>query len=192
MVVRSNSRIARTLPGIGRNRGVALFISLVLLLILTIIGVSAVQTTTLETRMARNEHDALLAFQAAESALRDAEAFLENVVSTAIFTPAGTDGLWDIPDMGEIERWRIADVWTDATSVAAPTEPGVVVAERPRFFIEHVASVLREQNAYQLNDPYGGSAGADRVEIFRITARGVGGTANAQVVLQTTFGRILD
>jgi type IV pilus assembly protein PilX len=51
---------------------VALFISLVLLLLLTIIGVSAVQTTSLELRMARNDNDTLLAFQSAESALRDA------------------------------------------------------------------------------------------------------------------------
>ena len=59
------------------NTGVALFISLVLLLVLTILGVSVVQTTSLEIRMARNEHDSLLAFEAAESALRDAEAALE-------------------------------------------------------------------------------------------------------------------
>ena len=53
-----------------KQRGVALFISLVLLLILTIIGISAVQTTSLEMRMTRNQYDATLAFQAAESARR--------------------------------------------------------------------------------------------------------------------------
>jgi Tfp pilus assembly protein PilX len=30
------------------------------------------------------------------------------------------------------------------------------------------------------------------VEMFRITSRGVGGTTNAAVLLQTTYGRILD
>ena len=50
-----------------RQRGIALFISLVLLLVLTIAGVSAVQTTTMEERMARNSHDSLIAFQAAET-----------------------------------------------------------------------------------------------------------------------------
>ena len=48
-----------------KQLGVALFISLVLLLVLTIIGVSAVQTTSLEERMARNTHDNVLAFQSA-------------------------------------------------------------------------------------------------------------------------------
>ncbi|MFW6092458.1 MAG: pilus assembly PilX family protein [Pseudomonadota bacterium] len=174
----------------SRSRGMALFISLVLLLILTIIGVSAVQTTSLETRMARNEHDTLLAFQAAESALRDGEEFLESVVTTAIFTDDGSDGLWTIAELGQTERWRDPNVWEGNTSVVAPTEVGVV-AEQPRYLVEHVASVLREENAYQLNDPYGGSA-TDRVEIFRITARGVGGSENARVYLQTTYGRILE
>ena len=44
----------------NKQEGVALFISLVLLLLLTIIGVSAVQTTSLELRMARNDNDTLI------------------------------------------------------------------------------------------------------------------------------------
>jgi type IV pilus assembly protein PilX len=136
-----------------RNRGVALFISLVLLLVLTIIGISAVQTTSLETRMARNEYDTLLAFQAAESALRDAEAFLETVVTTALFTDTAVDpGLWTVADVGDPNRWDEANVWTGANSIEAPV--GGVVAEEPRYIIEHVASVVREENAYQLSDPY--------------------------------------
>ncbi len=174
-----------------RNRGVALFISLVLLLVLTIVGVSAVQTTTLETRMARNEHDTLLAFQAAESALRDAEEVLEGIVTTAVFTDTGDGGLWTVAELGQRNRWEQAGVWSGAGSVVATTDVGDVVAEPPRYLIEHVASVVREENAYQINDPYAANA-ADRIEMFRITARGVGGTTNAQVLLQTTYGRILD
>ena len=122
-----------------RQRGVALFISLVLLLVLTIIGVSSVQTTTLETRMARNEHDALLAFQSAESALRDAENFLEGVVTTAIFTDAGGSGLWTVSDLGDPNRWEQAGVWTGGTSAVAPTTVDGV-DEAPRYIIEHAAS----------------------------------------------------
>lgn len=185
------SRLPRFSSLPNRNRGVALFISLVLLLVLTIIGVSAVQTTTLETRMARNEHDVLLAFQAAESALRDAEAFLETVVTTAIFTDGGNNGLWTIAELGDPDRWEDASVWQGGTSVVAPTPAGAVVAEQPRYMIEHIASVLREENAFQITDPYAASA-ADRIEIFRVTARGVGGSPNARVMLQTTYGRIVD
>ena len=65
------------------------------------------------------------------------------------------------------------------------------VASQPRFLMEHIATVVREENAYQIDDPYSGSA-ADRIEMFRITARGVGGTQNTRVLLQSTYGRILD
>jgi type IV pilus assembly protein PilX len=173
-----------------KQTGVALFISLVMLLVLTIIGVSAVQTTSLEERMARNSRDRLMAFQAAESALRDAEAFLETIVTTAPFTDVGTAGLWTIAPFATTARWMQPNIWTGAGSVvAANAIQGVMTA--PRFLIEHAATLVREENAYQLDDPYTGSA-SDRIEIFRITARGVGGTQNARVLLQSTYGRILD
>jgi type IV pilus assembly protein PilX len=173
-----------------KQTGVALFISLVMLLVLTIIGVSAVQTTSLEERMARNSRDRLMAFQAAESALRDAEAFLETVVTTASFTDVGTTGLWTIAPFSTTARWMQPNIWTGGGSVvAANAVQGVATA--PRFLIEHAATLVREENAYQIDDPYTGST-SDRIEIFRITARGVGGTQNARVLLQSTYGRILD
>ena len=132
-------KVHMSLTAIRRERGVALFISLVLLLVLTIVGVSAVQTTTLETRMARNEHDTLLAFQAAESALRDAEAFLlANVASvedTDAFTPAGAAGLWDVADPGDPDPWDLANIWTGGQSVVAPTESGSPRPAEPTFFV---------------------------------------------------------
>ena len=87
--VRSARRSVSGINVMKNQRGVALFISLVLLLVLTIIGVSAVQTTSLEERMARNTNDSVLAFESAEVALRTAETFLRNNVnSTALFPPA--------------------------------------------------------------------------------------------------------
>ena len=167
-----------------------LFVSLVLLLLLTIISVSAVQTTSLEERMSRNARDEALAFQSAESALRDAERFVDTVVSTVPFTDGGADGLWTVAPFGEPDRWTDADIWGNGTSVEAPTEIEGV-AEQPRYIVEHVSTILRDENAYQLSDPYVGNT-SDRIEIFRVTARGVGGSENANVLLQTTYGRILD
>jgi type IV pilus assembly protein PilX len=172
----------------SRQRGVALFISLVLLLVLTIIGVSAVQTTSLEERMARNSHDSVLAFQSAEAALREAENFLQtNVNTTATFTPAGNNGLWRAPDYGQTERWQQAGIWSGANSVVAAT-PVQNVAEPPRYIIEWVASVQRTENPALLGSSY--ATLFDRIEVFRITARGVGGSRNARVVLQSTYGMI--
>ncbi len=172
------------------NTGVALFISLVLLLVLTILGVSAVQTTSLEARMARNEHDTLLAFQAAESALRDAEVMIEALASTTDFSNTGTAGLWSVAPLGDPNRWEIANVFESAQALdATSTVSGV--ARVPSFIIEQAATVLRDENAYALDDPYSGSA-TDRIEVFRITAVGVGGSLTSRVTLQATYGRVLE
>jgi type IV pilus assembly protein PilX len=53
--------------------GAVLIISLVILLLLTLIGASSIQTSNLEEKMAGNLRDRDFAFQAAESALIDAE-----------------------------------------------------------------------------------------------------------------------
>lgn len=176
----------------------ALFVSLVLLLVLTLLGISAVQTTGLETRMARNDHDALLAFQAAESALREAEARLETLTSTVVFTSSGNGGLWSMPPAGSAPRWQDDAIWESGSTVAAlpesVAEPGTRVIEPaapPRYIIEHVATVERTDNAYQIDDPYAFVA-TDRVQVFRITALGLGATEHARVMLQTTYGRVMD
>ncbi len=176
--------------GARQQAGVALFISLVLLLVLTIIGISAVQTTSLEVRMARNDYDTLLAFQAAESALRDAEAQIENFLNLDDFDDTGTLGLWDIADLGDPPRWETANLWTGAQSVVAPTVVDGVAAQ-PRYIIEDAAEVQRSESIMIANNDDAGGI-ADRINIFRITARGVGGTAQATVTLQSTFGRIID
>jgi type IV pilus assembly protein PilX len=151
-----------------------------------------VQTTSLEIRMARNEHDTLLAFEAAESALRDAEALLEATTSIVNFDDAGTGGLWTVADMDQTDRWEDDGIWSDGRSIVAPTVVDAVPNQaQPRYIVEHIASVIREENAYQIEDPYGGSA-ADRVEVFRVTALGFGGSDASRVMLQTTYGRILD
>ena len=180
--------IVRRLRFRSRETGVALFISLVLLLVLTIIGVSAVQTTSLEERMARNSHDNVLAFQAAEAALREAENFLRNNInSTATFTAAGTNGLWTAAQYNQAERWTQASIWTGANSVQIATAM-TGVNQQPRYIIEWVATVQRAENPFLQGSSY--ATIFDRIEIFRITARGVGGSPNARVVLQSTFGLI--
>lgn len=167
----------------------ALFICLVLLLGMTLVGVSSVNTTTLEERMARNTRDALLSFQAAEAALREGEDFVENdVASTATFTAGGADGMWSVADFGEVPRWEMAGVWTDARSRVADADIGGVSAP-PRYLVEHLTSVeLTDASSVQIRSGY---EDRPRVEIFRITALGFGGTADARTFLQSNYGRVL-
>jgi type IV pilus assembly protein PilX len=105
-----------------------------------------------------------------------------------LFPPGGNNGLWKSSDYGQTERWEQANIWSGNNSVLVPANTIGGVAEQPRYIIEWVASVQRTDNPYLQGSSY--SSLFDRIEIFRITARGVGGTTNARVLLQSTFGLI--
>jgi Tfp pilus assembly protein PilX len=59
-------------PGARARRGAALVTSLMILLVLTILGIAAMRTASLEERMAGNVQEAVYAFEAAESGLNAA------------------------------------------------------------------------------------------------------------------------
>lgn len=66
-----------------RERGAILIITLMFLVLLTIVGVASISSSTLEEKMAGNMREQANAFQAAESALRDAEIDLETGIGGA-------------------------------------------------------------------------------------------------------------
>lgn len=170
------------------QKGIALFISLVLLLVLTIIGVSSVQTTSLEERMARNAHDSVLAFQAAEMALRQAEEWLiANPPETADFSNNGTGGLWTAAPFGVTPRWQTGGVWGAATTVEVPVSVANVDSQ-PRYMVEFLATIDQTADRYEVGRGY--PILNETINIFRVTARGVGGSDTAEVFLQSSFGLI--
>src|SRR5580704_4775761 len=57
----------------SRQTGVVLFVALILLLILSLLGVTAARMQTVEERMARNDDNRQIGAEAAEAALRSAE-----------------------------------------------------------------------------------------------------------------------
>lgn len=60
--------------------GASLVVVLILLVVMTVLGLAVMRTTLLEERMSANMYDRSLAFQQAESALREAEAAVRTAV----------------------------------------------------------------------------------------------------------------
>lgn len=58
----------------SRQRGATLLIALVMLIVMTLLGLSSIRSASMQERMGANLYDRSLAFQAVESALREAEA----------------------------------------------------------------------------------------------------------------------
>ena len=173
-----------------RNQtGVVLFVCLVMLLLLTLLGVSSIQTTSLEQVMARNAVDSNLAFQASESALRDGEDFVEGLVSGNAFDAAGANasGLYDDAGPGSNPNWLNLN-WGGATGFRSADTIITGVANQPRYIVERVTVVVPQTDTLNL-DNIGQDAGLGRTQIFRVTARGEGGTANARAMVQSTYGK---
>ncbi len=80
-----------------RQGGAILITALMILLLLTIFGLSSMDTNILEEKMAGNMRDRNTAFQAAESALRSAEAWLATQATLDI---SSTGPIWDVKSAG--------------------------------------------------------------------------------------------
>jgi len=66
-----------------RERGAALIISLILLVLITLVGVASLRNVVLEEKMSANFYDRSLAFQAAEAGLRVGEGVAQAQASTS-------------------------------------------------------------------------------------------------------------
>ena len=183
--------------GKHNQSGIALFMSLIMLLIITVLGLSSVQTTSLQERMARNARDSNLAFLAAESALKDAAKLIESLDSleAALGIPPGgcqnspeaADGYYYSKAYNCRQNWEAID-WVEGTgSIEALTDVEGVFAQ-PRYIIEHVKTLSAFEDRLNLTN-IGEELGAGRVQVFRVTAYGTGGTQSARAMIQSTYGR---
>ena len=168
-----------TRPRRTHQRGVALAIALVFLLLLTMIGVTAMQTGTLQERMAGNVRDRNVAFQYAEEALRDAERRLQ---SGAI---DGADGFSEVHEDGMAPKWEEV---TDCNSNQVRVLTAITAAAAaPCYYIE--ALNIDVQGSDQQDLEFGEYRPPMSFTLYQVTAIGTGRTNDALVVLRTTtFG----
>jgi type IV pilus assembly protein PilX len=160
-----------------RQQGAILIVSMLLLLVMTLIGITAISTTTLEEKMAGNNRQRQLAFQAASSALRDAETWLiTNITNVTQFEttfngtpvelywvrqPTPGDTIRDVPmDIYDGNAWVAGNSQQPATNVYA-------TGQNPaRYIIEYMGRIGEPPLDY--NEP------DNRNYAFRVTAIGWG------------------
>ena len=163
-----------------QQRGVVLFMSLIMLMVMTLIGVTGMQNSSMEEKMVANVRDSDLSFQAAEAALREAETSLQVAVlkefdgsNTGLYQPTtrGTDQLWDLDS-----------TWSAGGSLAYSGTLAYVSAP-PRYIIEELPPVPDPKGSVAADEPL------PETRIYRVTARGEGGTDKAVTILQAAFKR---
>jgi len=176
----------KTIMNAKRNfsqQGSALIISLVILIVMTLIGITGIGTSSLEEKMAGNTRDRALAFQAAEAALRDGETYYDDeiVAITSAFDGTNT---------GLYPAGSNPDVFADATWANSRVYSGTIddVATQPRYIIELLGELGGTGDSLNIMG-YGESSGLTGLTAARVTARGTGGSNNAVVILQSNFSK---
>ncbi|MDV6344631.1 PilX N-terminal domain-containing pilus assembly protein [Nitrosomonas sp. Is37] len=176
----------------SRQRGVVLATGLIFLVMMTLLGVTAMQTTMLEEKMAGNLRDETLAFQAAEAALREGEMFLQQITLPAF---DGSNGLYaETPaDETQAAETQAAETqapdpitwpgWSTSGRTIATTMSGV--ASQPRYIIEQRRIPVPAEKGGSVQQ----SATTMTSTMYRVIARGVGGTESAVVILQSDYRR---
>jgi type IV pilus assembly protein PilX len=174
----------------SRQCGAILIVSMLMLLVMTLIGVTAVSTTTLEEKMAGNTRQRQLAFQAASSALRAAEAWLTTNITTVpefetafsgtpaelywVRQPRPGDTLRAVPmDIYDASAWGVGNSQHPATSVVATGQ------NPPSYVIEYMGRV--GEPPLDVTEP------DHRNYAFRITATGWGTNNTTTYIAQSTF-----
>lgn len=159
-----------------------LLVALALLTVLTLAALAAAQTTLLELAMARNDEDAQRAFLAADGALAEAEVWLRGNARdpASLFTAGGTGGLFSTPAYGATTPATVNLLAGGGRVANAPPH----VAAPPRYVVEWLRSHTDTGTPLRPLPPA-------TVDLYRITARGVGASA-AAVVLQSTYGQTRD
>ena len=170
---------------IKNQRGSILIVSLMILVVLTMIGVSSMSTTSLQERMAGNFRDRQIAFQAAELALAYAEDFANtNINSASIFND--TNGYYSQYNGPTSFNAFNASWWTTTTSQALPTAI-TQVRTQPRFVIEYRGDIGQEEGTSINLSGYGESTGGGQISNFRVTVRATGLSANTLVILNIQY-----
>jgi len=172
-----------------------LFVALILLVILSLLGVSAARMQTTEERMARNEDNRQTSAQAAEAALR----YAESLIATGIVNPNTCDlnanGEYTLsPTSGSVVSatgvtppGNALIPWSQVTAPNAITYAGPALsalpanAQAPVIVVEALPAVCT--GGCVMNQGYSGQGTAQ----YRITAYAQGGDASSYTILQSIY-----
>jgi hypothetical protein len=111
-----------------QQQGVALVIAMILLIVLTLLGLSALKTTIVETKLATNAQERAYAFQMAETAVSEKEnlfsnaGFMGRLILSDSLQITSADGDVDFPEPAVIAR-------DPATGINSITQTGATLME---------------------------------------------------------------
>jgi type IV pilus assembly protein PilX len=177
--------------GVSRQaqKGAVLIVGLIVALLMSIIGLAAIRGSGLQEAMAGNMRDRNLAFQAAESGLSAGEA---NVAVTVAVPP-----ICDGTVHGSAKCWfdlsstpaNAVDYLSDSSfSVKGIlTALGLTYVDSQPIYVQEELTTFSPNDGSALDES--GVTNITKLTPYRTTAKGVGLTAESQVIVQSTYNR---
>ncbi|MEH6558758.1 MAG: PilX N-terminal domain-containing pilus assembly protein [Oceanicoccus sp.] len=191
-----------------KQRGVVLIVCLVILAVVTLLGVSAIESSGMEMKMVTNTQERQLAFNAAETTLRQAERSIETVGYSRIELQSGCAGSSCFNNtcangLCFVGQWLGSDPQNQCLRYTTVNPPTVQVWEDPALDVWETASrhgtVAIDGNGNDgrfiieflcFIEPPGitGAVAGDVGDVhYRITAMGTSNSGRSEVVLQSTY-----
>lgn len=170
--------------------GFVLGATLLLLVVVTLLGVSSVSSITLHEKMSSNIRESDKAFEAGLAATEFAESWLESQLNQPIaaksMSGSAAPPVWvggKLASFYDPTTWSSAD--KPARSLVLSNSAGVV--KNPEFFTEewssrYLGSSLNPTSQKKLTDP--------RVWYFRNTTKAYGGNDSAVSLVQSIYAKL--
>jgi type IV pilus assembly protein PilX len=195
-----------SIPNRSTQRGAALLVALILLVVITLVGLAAIGTTILQNKAAADQYDRQIAFQSAEAALRQAQVAITTAtagagtpVSQTALSSAGFEDCSNVYNGTPTEC--LANPYEDsnvpaADIVAVPASAfsaSAVAAGQPQYVVQYMGSFLAPTpKVRQIGGqaPYGAGSQGQMTDYYRVTARSADPSkveGRAIVTLQSTF-----
>lgn len=168
-----------------QQRGVALVVVLILLLIMTLLGLASLRSTLLEERMTGNLFDRSLAFQAAEAGLRQGEVVAATLGSPPTGSTCNAAGVCGPPAAG-VDRSLGTVGWVPAAALAGNTL-AVANASDLQYLVEYMGVYNTTAKCDAILGPNGKPKDPlCKGRLYRISSRYTAG-GRASVLLQSVL-----
>lgn len=196
-----------------KQTGAALAVGLILLLVITLIGYSTMKGTMLQEKMAAGLHNRVLAHGGANSAIRDGEAFLYDLIDSTNGvviegTPTGqlfgvysqyqqignpASGLNAIVESFKENDWSASGGTSHSKDLTATGHINADLKVNPEYVIQHV---LYSNSTGNGTTEFGGVSGtpSDSAEqkAFLVTGKSQSGDGNSFSIAQSLYTVVTD
>lgn len=162
-----------------KQDGVALLLSLVILLVLSLLAISGMQGSVMQERMATAQRDGVMALEVAETAVAEVEGVLDNLDDLDDFgTATGFYNPGDGPDVFDY------GTWTDDSTLQASSVGDIV----PRYYVEYMGKVVLDEEG-QLPRDMGeySNDGEQEMDYARIVVMTTGPSGQSRRIVESFF-----